>query len=195
MTIRLATHSPLERPRRVRTLPAGDWESIARARRYARARRLARELVELSRLDRGGERAECAPADLARVVEAICVDYPQLETAGPEQLVISTDSRRLTRILSVLLDNAHVHGAPPVSLRYDATAIVIRDGGEGFAPSLLERATEPFVAADRWRARGVGLGLTIAARQAALLGAELELANHEGGGAQALVRLAPSGRS
>jgi signal transduction histidine kinase len=192
VTTRLAEQSRLERSRRGRTLPVGDWESIVRARRYARARRLARDLVELSRLDRGGERAERAPADLARMVEAIRVDYPQLEVAGPERLVVSTDSRRLSRILFVLLENAHVHGAPPVSLRYDAVAIVIRDGGDGFAPSLLERATEPFVAADRWRGRGLGLGLAIASRQAALLGAELELANSDGGGAQAVLRFASS---
>jgi signal transduction histidine kinase len=189
VTIRVAELSPLERSRNATALPGTDWESISRARRYARARRLARDLVELSRLERGDEVAECAPADLTRLVDAICVDYPQLEVAGPQQLVVSTDSRRLARILFALLDNAHLHGAPPVSLRYDAAAIVIRDGGAGFAPSLLDRATEPFVAADRSHGRGVGLGLAIAARQAALLGAELELSNHADGGAQAVVRL------
>jgi signal transduction histidine kinase len=189
VTLKMAELSPLVRSRNATVLPGADWESISRARRYARARRLARDLVELSRLERGTEVAEYAPADLARLVDAICVDYPQLELAGPEQLVVSTDSRRLARILFALLDNAYLHGAPPVSLRYSAAAIAIRDGGPGFEPSLLERATEPFVAADRWSGRGVGLGLAIAARQAALLGAELELSNHEGGGAQAVVRL------
>jgi signal transduction histidine kinase len=188
VTIRLAKLSPSEPSRRATTLAVGAWESVSRARRYARARRLARDLVELSRLDRDTERPDWAPADLRGLVDAICVEYPQVELAGPEELTVLTDPRRLARILFVLLDNAHLHGAPPVSLHYDATAIVIRDSGEGFAPSLLERATEPFVAADRARGLGLGLGLAIAARQAALLGAGLELSNNDGGGAEAVVR-------
>jgi len=165
-----------------------DWGVAPRARRYARERRLARDLVELSRLERAVERAEYAPLDLARLVSAIRADYPQLEVEGPGYVPISTDSRRLARIVFALLDNAQLHGTAPVTLRYDETAIVIRDCGAGFAPALLARATEPFVTADRARGRGVGLGLAIAARQAALLGATLELANHENGGAQVAVR-------
>lgn len=172
---------------------ARDWEVAPQARRYARERRIARDLVELSRLERGFERAERSPLDLARLVAAIRADYPQLETAGPASALISTDSRRLARILFVLLDNAHLHGAPPVGLDYDEDAIVIRDGGRGFAPAVLARATEPFVTAERARCRGVGLGLAIAARHAALLGATLELANGPAGGAQVMLRLAARG--
>ena len=63
------------------------------------------------------------------------------------------------------------------------------------APALLARVTEPFVTSERARGRGVGLGLAIAVRQAALLGATLELANDERGGAQATVRFADSGQA
>lgn len=168
---------------------ARDWEVGALARRHARERRLARDLVELSRLERGIERAECAPLDLARLVRAVAADYPRLRVEGPPQLPVSTDSRRLARILFALLDNAHLHGAAPVTLAYDAGAIAVRDGGAGFPPALLARATEPFVTAKRVHARGLGLGLAIAARQATLLGAALELANRPAGGAQAIVRL------
>src|SRR5581483_8363591 len=100
---------------------------------------------------------------------------------------VSTDSRRLARILFALLDNAHRHGAPPVELEYGEREIAVSDGGAGFPPALLARATEPFVAGGR----GLGLGLAIAARQAALLGARLELGNRPQGGAYAIVRFGP----
>ena len=167
--------------------PPPVWEDTPGARRYARERRVARDLVELSRLTRGGETAECTFVDLARLVGAIRADYPQLEVSGGPSVLVNTDSRRLARILFTVLDNAHLHGAPPVSLSYDEAEMVVRDRGRGFAPALLARATEPFVIGEGALGRGVGLGLAIAAAQAALLRAELVLANRPEGGASVTV--------
>jgi signal transduction histidine kinase len=153
-------------------------------RRYARERRLARDLVELSRLERGVERAEHAKVDLARLLGAIGADYPGLEVEGGARVIVQSDSRRLARILFVVLDNAYVHGAPLVSVRYDEASIAVSDSGPGFTARVIEHATEPFVADRRTWPRGVGLGLAIAARQAALLDARLGLANVPGAGAQ-----------
>src|SRR5450631_2170185 len=83
---------------RLRTDPPG-WNDVPQARRQARERRVARDLVELSRLQRGVERAECAPLDLATLLRTIGADYPQLQIHGPQQLPVSTDSRRLARVL------------------------------------------------------------------------------------------------
>jgi len=173
-----AIAAPLQRVGRVS-------DDVPESRRHARERRVARDLVELSRLQGGGERADCAPVDLATLVRSICADYPQLRLDGPQNVPVSTDSRRLARVLFALLDNAYLHGAPPVSVTYDATEIAISDSGPGLAAGLLPRATEPFVTGERARGRGVGLGLAIAARQAALLGAELQVSNATGGGAVA----------
>jgi signal transduction histidine kinase len=164
------------------------WIEEPDVRRRARQRRVARDLVELSRLQRGGERAEPIPVDLARLVHTICADYAQTTVAGPDPLVVTTDPRRLSRVLIALLDNAHLHGGAPVEVRYDRSAIVVCDGGCGFSPPLLARAAEPFVTGDRSRGCGIGLGLAIASRQAALLGVELELGNAAGGGATARLR-------
>jgi signal transduction histidine kinase len=181
-------------PPRVVHLPAAPpgWDDSAPIeRRQARERRVARDLIELSRLQRGGEQARFAPLDLAAMLRAICADYrPPLRIDGPRELAVNTDSRRLARVLLVLLDNAYVHGAPPVSVSYNATEIIIQDGGPGLAPTLLQRATEPFVTGHRGHGRGVGLGLAIAARQAALLGAQLELSNALPIGAVARLRFA-----
>jgi len=152
-------------------------------RRYARERRLARDLVELSRLERGLERAEHAPVDLARLIDAVRADYPSLVVDGAATVVVHSDSRRLARILFAVLDNAFLHGSAPVTLRYDAGGLAVCDSGRGFAAGVLEHATEPFVAGRRAWPRGAGLGLAIAARQAALLDATLELANGPAGGA------------
>ena len=163
------------------------------ARRYARERRVARDLVELSRLERGAERAEFAPLDLARLLGAVRADYPQVFFDGPASAIVKTDSRRLARVLFVLLDNAHVHGSAPVEVRYDERAIVVSDSGPGFAPRLIERATEPFVTGEHADGRGIGLGLAIAARQMALLGGTLEVSNQTGAGARVAVLLGEPG--
>lgn len=167
------------------------WDDGPDSRRAARGRRVARDLVELSRLQRGDEHADSTHVDLARLVREICAGYPQLRISGPETVPFRTDARRLARVVLALIDNACLHGAPPISVHYDATQILVYDCGPGLRPNLLARATEPFVTGERARGRGVGLGLAIAARQAALLGAELQLSNAEDGGAVAELRFAP----
>ncbi len=176
---RRVAHAPTH-PRR--------WDQDPQERRHARERRFARDLIELSRLQRGGERAHPAPVDLANLVRAVHADYAPLDVAGPESAVVVTDPRRLVRILFAILDNAYVHGGSPVSLRYDTGEIVVRDSGGGFEAVLLARAAEPFVTGGHGRGRGVGLGLAIAGLQAALLGATLRLENDAAGGARVGVR-------
>lgn len=166
------------------------WDETPGALRQARGRRVARDLVELSRLQKGAERAELTELDLAVLLRSICADYPHLELEGPSPLRMRTDSRRLARVLFTLLDNAYLHGAPPVTVSFDAAEIRVQDAGSGFAARVLERATQPFVTGERSRGRGVGLGIAIASRQASLLGGRLELGNSLTGGAIARVRLA-----
>jgi signal transduction histidine kinase len=180
-----------ELPRSLRvTAVSTAWEEPPGSVREARGRRVARDLVELSRLQSGAERAELTELDLAALLRTICADYPEIQIEGPAQLRLATDSRRLARVLFTLLDNAFLHGAPPVIVSFDAAEIRVEDGGVGFAARVLERVTQPFVTGDRSHGRGVGLGLAIASRHAALLGAELELSNSPLGGAIARVRLA-----
>jgi len=181
-----AIDAPGPRSGRLRAVPT-RWIDSPGGLRAARGRRVARDLVELSRLQRGGEQAERSSLDLAAFLPTICADYPHLRLDGPPQALLTTDSRRLARILFALLDNAYVHGAPPVSVSYDEDEISIEDGG-GFAARVLERAPEPFLTGERAHGRGVGLGLAIAARQAALIDAELLLGNSPQGGALARVR-------
>jgi signal transduction histidine kinase len=167
-----------------------DWaEADPGTIRQARGRRVARDLVELSRLQSGAERLELTELDLAALLRSVCADYQGLRLEGPRTLRMCTDSRRLARVLFTLLDNAYMHGAPPVTVSFDAGAISVADSGSGFSPRVLARAAQPFVTGERSGGRGVGLGIAIAARQATLLGGELELANPPSGGAVARVLL------
>lgn len=100
-----------------------------------------------------------------------------------------TDSRRLAAVLFAVLDNALVHGAPPVEVSVTVDAISIKDGGSGFAPQLLSEATRPFSTGSRVAGRGVGLGLAIAAAQMRLLSGALLLDNCPPSGACVTVSL------
>jgi signal transduction histidine kinase len=178
---------PLGRP--LAAVPS-DWEESPGSMRQARGRRVARDLVELSRLQKGAERAVFSQFDLADLLRTACAEYPGVRLEGPAHFTLNADPRRLMRVLFTLLDNAYLHASPPVTVSFDATEIRVEDSGGGFAARVLDRVAQPFVTGDRSHGRGVGLSLAIAARQAALLGGALELGNSQAGGAVARLLLA-----
>ena len=90
-----------------------------------------------------------APVDLARWLRAVTADYAGLSLEGPAALRIETDSRRLARILFVLLDNAALHGSAPVTLRYDEQALTVTDCGPGL-PGERPRPRGPAVRHRSW---------------------------------------------
>jgi signal transduction histidine kinase len=157
--------------------------------RTARQRQLARRLVELHRLERPHERPELSELDLAALVCAVCSDYPDVEVVTESSPTLLSDSRHLAAILFAVLENALAHGAPPVRVRIERHGIVVSDHGPGFADGLLCRATERFTTGSP--ARGVGLGLALAAAHARLIGASLEICNVAGGGAEVTIVLVP----
>jgi two-component system sensor histidine kinase MtrB len=70
----------------------------------------------------------------------------------------------------------------------------VEDRGAGVPPDVLPRLFDRFFKADVSRAAGSsGLGLAIAAENAALLGGSLQAANREGGGLAVTLRLAVTG--
>ncbi len=91
---------------------------------------------------------------------------------------VSTDPRRLERILGNLLGNASAHGAGPVEVTVEGRVVRVRDHGPGFPDELLKEGPSRFRTGSSDRAgRGHGLGLTIAAGQARVLGARLTFRN------------------
>jgi two-component system OmpR family sensor kinase len=86
----------------------------------------------------------------------------------------------LRRVIDNLLDNAALHGAPPVTVTVDLVdgwaRLQVRDAGEGMPPELLATATERFARSPEARTRpGSGLGLSLLATIVTNAGGQLRL--------------------
>ncbi|MYT11661.1 Signal transduction histidine kinase [Streptomyces sp. SceaMP-e96] len=179
-------------------LPAGETEDLLRARVWD-LRGLVEDLLEISRLDAGAEQPVRARVPLGAVVsEAVARTGLRTEVTVAETeaaQTVETDPRRLERIVSNLVVNAHRHGGPPVAVTVEGRTVVVRDHGPGFPADLLLHGPRRFQTGATERGTGHGLGLTIVLGQARLLDAELHLENAPDGGAVATLRLPfrPSG--
>ncbi|GGY10029.1 sensor histidine kinase [Streptomyces anandii] len=174
-------------------LAEGEAAHLVRDRVQA-LRVLVDDLLEISRLDVGTEQAEVRRVPLGELVtesaQRTGLETRVLVTGRP---VVHTDPRRLDRIVTNLVLNAHRHGRPPVEVTVDATSIVVRDHGSGFPADLLAHGPRRFHTGAAERGRGHGLGLTIAIGQARVIGARLTLANTTPDGAVAVLSLPPGG--
>ncbi|MFJ9415280.1 sensor histidine kinase [Streptomyces sp. NPDC101227] len=173
-------------------LPSGETEDLLRAR-VRDLRGLVEDLLEISRLDAGAEQPVRARVPLGAVVsEAVARTGLDTEVTAAETEAdrsVETDPRRLERIVSNLVVNAHRHGQAPVHVAVEGRTVVVRDHGPGYPADLLLHGPRRFHTGATERGSGHGLGLTIALGQARLLGAELRLANAPDGGAVATLRL------
>ncbi|MFI6147145.1 sensor histidine kinase [Streptomyces sp. NPDC051109] len=155
---------------------------------------LTEDLLEISRLESGVERADLARVELGGAVRrAVAATRLEASVRVVRDVVVLTDRRRLDRILANLLVNADKHGAPPVEVTVEGPVVVVRDHGPGYPPELIEQGPQRFRTGDPGRGRGHGLGLTIVVGQAAVLEITLSFANAPDGGAVTTLRL-PVGR-
>ncbi|AVZ76831.1 two-component sensor histidine kinase [Streptomyces lunaelactis] len=181
-------------------LPDGEAAGYVRDRVRVLAA-LVEELLEISRLDAGAEQADLSPCPIVSLVEEIVTRAGlsvQLTAAEPPtagRAAVWTDPRRVERILTNLIVNAHRHGRPPVTVTVasDGRTVTVRDHGPGYPDTLLTRGPQRFRTGARARGTGHGLGLTIALGQAHVIGATLEFGNAPGGGAVAVLQLPISG--
>jgi signal transduction histidine kinase len=168
-------------------LPPGRPTELVRDR-VAALRTLTEDLLEISRLDTGREKPAVDTEELGalarRVVRASGTDT---EVRVLVDARVETDRRRLERVLGNLVANAHKHGAPPVVLTVNGAVVTVRDHGDGYPEYLVAHGPQRF--RTEGGATGHGLGLTIAAGQAEVLGARLFFANAVGGGAVATLIL------
>lgn len=152
---------------------------------------LVEELLEISRLDAGVERARTDVVPLGDLVaDVVRRTGTQTVVTTRDAHVVETDPRRVERIVVNLVTNAHRHGAAPVEVTVTGTRIVVRDHGPGLPATLLAEGPQRFRTGTSERGRGHGLGLTIALGQADVLGARLTFANAPDGGATAALDLA-----
>jgi two-component system OmpR family sensor kinase len=133
-----------------------------------------------------GAEAGTEPTDLAALAEhevarraALAPDQLlQLTTRGPVHIALA--AAQVHQLLNNLLDNAALHGRPPVLVSVDmvdgAGRLVVADRGEGMDPSMLATATHRFSRSPASRSRpGFGLGLSLVEGIVSRAGGELRL--------------------
>ncbi|MEU6209488.1 HAMP domain-containing sensor histidine kinase [Streptomyces sp. NPDC047023] len=150
-------------------------------------RQLTEDLLEISRLDSGREVVESDLHQLARLARRVVrASGTDTEVVVVRDVHVETDRRRLERVLGNLVANAHHHGRAPVVVTVDGPVVSVRDHGDGFPEYLVSHGPQRFRSGG---GTGHGLGLTIAAGQARVIGATLRFRRAEGGGGLAVLSL------
>jgi signal transduction histidine kinase len=161
-----------------------------------RLRRLVEDLMAISRLDAGAESVHAETVELGSLAQAAvrARGWDGRVRLEADEVVVTSDPRRLEGIVSNLIGNALQHGGGEASVRVgrdDATAFVeIADQGPGIPPEHLPHLFERFYKADPARSSGgTGLGLAIAQENARLLGGRIEVSSEVGKGSRFTLRL------
>ncbi|MFE9449144.1 two-component system sensor histidine kinase CseC [Streptomyces sp. NPDC006739] len=159
-------------------LPPGRPTELVLDRAKA-MRTLVEDVLEVARLDGASERAELQDIMLGEfVARRVAAKDPEITVRVVHESEVTTDPRRLERVLFNLLANAARHGRPPIEVTVEGRVIRVRDHGPGFPEKLLAEGPSRFRTGSEDRAgQGHGLGLTIAAGQARVLGARLTFRN------------------
>ncbi|AMM25789.1 ATP-binding response regulator [Variovorax sp. PAMC 28711] len=167
-------------------------------------------LLDISRLDAHAIRANFASHDVALLLRSARDEYAALAAQqglalslqlplGP--LWVQTDSDQFMRILGNLVNNAikfTPRGSVTLSAAPDAQGHVwvrVADTGVGIASDQRDRVFEEFYQVgntSRDRSQGLGLGLAIVRRTAALLHIDVTLTTEPGQGTTFALRLAPA---
>jgi two-component system, OmpR family, sensor histidine kinase MtrB len=162
----------------------------------SRLRRLVEDLMEISRFDAGRESVHAEPVELGSLTAAAvrAGGWDGRVRVEADEVELTSDPRRLDRIVANLVGNAVEHGGRDVAVkvgRAGADAFVeVADRGPGIQPEHLPHVFERFYKADAARSgSGTGLGLAIAQENARLLGGVLEVRSEPGEGACFTLRL------
>ena len=171
---------------------------------------LARDLLDLSRVERGTLDVE--PVDLVGLTKEVADGYTdlaeerrvRLHTELQPQLSLRGDRAQLGLLVSNLLDNALRHTAAKgtVRIRLEAAegraVLQVVDTGEGIPAGELSRVFERFYRVDKARARqtgGTGLGLAIVRHVAEAHGGTVRVDSELGRGSSFTVSLPLAGPS
>jgi two-component system sensor histidine kinase MtrB len=154
-----------------------------------RLRRLVEDLMEISRFDAGRENLQAESVELGALIQATvhARGWDGQVRLDAENVVISSDPRRLEGIVANLVGNALDHGGTGVTVRVGREAsgvfVEVADAGPGIAAEHLPHLFERFYKADAARSSaGTGLGLAIAQENATLLGGRIDVRSEVGKG-------------
>ncbi|MFN3464967.1 MAG: sensor histidine kinase [Terricaulis sp.] len=148
-------------------------------------------LIQLARLDAGKVEADLEKVSLKSLFEDLVAHAPEV-TTDPTALYVQSDHALLEVIVQQLVTNAATHGGGAAhvsaSEKNGDIEISVRDAGPGIAPEDHERIFGEFVRLDGAPRTGLGSGLTIVRKLAALLKHEIEVRSAPGEGATFIVR-------
>jgi len=168
----------------------------------AQAKRMTsiiRELLELSRLESGGQAHLDETVDVGALLASVRKMYAAESNSAPIDIHIESQARlcanhsEIESLVGNLVSNAIRHTPPDgkISLYWrnipDGAELSVRDTGEGIAEEHIPRLTERFFRVDRGRARsdgGVGLGLAIVKHVLERHEASLEVSSIPGQGSE-----------
>lgn len=159
--------------------PDARWAAERLSAQVKRLRRLVEELLEISRLDSGRESLSMVDVNLGDLIRRLLNHHGWSGSvhAQVDDVEVSTDPRRLDRIVGNLIANAIEHGEGQVDIRArkEDTVLIIDvcDQGAGIDPDEGRRVFDRFYKSDPARGGGSGLGLAIALENARLLGGEI----------------------
>jgi two-component system, chemotaxis family, CheB/CheR fusion protein len=187
---------------------SGDERLLQHIERAAQQTRrlteLAREIVDVARLQTAALQLDRAPldiVDLARraldTLQLIAADQPIQLLGDDEPIFVSGDARRLEQVILNLVGNAITftggRGPIEVSLRQadDMAEIQVCDHGPGIPAQVLPRIFERFYRVDDERSarEGLGLGLYIAREIVNAHGGRIGARSHPGDGSTFVVNL------
>jgi two-component system sensor histidine kinase MtrB len=181
-------------------LPPGRPSELVRDRAKV-LRRLVEDLLEIARFDSGVEQADLEHVGLGAFVGSAVGRLRMQQSLAPDGVIVHrigedetvwTDSRRIERILANLIVNGLRHGKPPIDVTVSGRTIEVVDHGDGYPEELIAEGPRRFRSGVAERGVGHGLGLTIAAGHAKVLGAVLTFGTASEGGALARLELPPS---
>lgn len=145
---------------------------------------LVGDLMEISRLDARSEPVQNQLADIRAIVTALirARGWQDRVAVAGDPLTLTTDPRRIERILANLTENALEHSGRDVRVRTGADGVhgwvEVADGGPGIPAEQLPLIFERFYKADSARtSAGNGLGLAIALENARLLGGDITVSS------------------
>ena len=155
-------------------------------------------LLDISKLDAGVITADVSAIKIADVIHQHGIEVQSLAAAKGIQLnvlcstdaYVKTDAALLSRVLRNLTQNAIKftdHGSITLeaTLMTDHVLVTVADTGHGIAPDQQEKVFQEFYQignAERDRAQGLGLGLSIVRRLSDMLGIDLQMLSSPGKG-------------
>ena len=173
--------------------PEERQETITMIHRQAeKMSTLVSELLSMTRLDQGTERANFTEADISALTKSICQEQTEegytLHCDIEENIIASIDVSLISRLLQNLLDNAVKYGRPNggiwVSLckKEGEIQLSVKDDGMGIPAEHREKIWQRFYQADPSRSgdNGAGLGLSMVKKIAEIHGGYMSLTSEEG---------------